>query len=392
MNFIRVLLAGGVLLAASPSRAVYAPVPEQDQGKSLVLSLKSGLSYDTNIFGVAAKNVESSVFHVAPKAAYSASLTAQTFLSASYQLTLDHFDNRPGEKTLDGHELFARIAHAFVPGTTLDVVDIFQATRNPESLLNGLPVNTDQSNKRNELNATFTTAPTPKTGVTVKARTVNFDFRNATLGRSLDRAENTYGVSGNYAVLPEVKAVGEYRHQDVFYRKVGETKNKHSDYLMAGVDYAFARKVSASARLGAEWRDRDAEKNSSSPYAELSAKYEYADQSFLSGGYVFTLEETSDTARFTDSKVNRLFVSVQHRVTPLIVASGSISYESAVLQGRRGLSNVDEDTTRAGGAVTYLPTKNWAITANYDIDRVGSDDRVRELVRHRVGISASYSF
>eukprot|EP01035_Chromulina_nebulosa_P046301 gene46301-62714_t len=87
MIFLRVLLAGGLLLAALPARAVYAPVPEQDQGKNLVVTLKAGLFYDTNLFGAAARNVESSVAQFAPKIAYNASLTSQTFASASYQVT-----------------------------------------------------------------------------------------------------------------------------------------------------------------------------------------------------------------------------------------------------------------------------------------------------------------
>eukprot|EP01031_Cornospumella_fuschlensis_P009072 gene9072-11145_t len=109
---------------------------------------------------------------------------------------------------------------------------------------------------------------------------------------------------------------------------------------------------------------------------------------------MFTLEETSDTARFTDSKVNRVFASVQHRVTPLIVASGSLTFESTVLHGRRSSAqvNIDEKTTRGGAALTYLPTKNWTVSASYDVDRVTSGDRAREMVRHRVGVSASYSF
>ena len=392
MNLLRVIFAGSFVIAASAVRAVYAPVPEQDQGKNLVLSLKSGFSYDTNVFGSAVMNVESSVFHFAPKADYSASLNSQYFVSLSYQLTIDHFDNRPGDKTLDGHEINARFARAFSPDTTLDLIDSFQVTRNPESLLNGLPVNSDQSNNRNELIATFTTAPTAKIGLTVKARTVNFNYRDAALSRSLDRIENLFGVSGNYAILPEIKAVAEFRHQDVYYHKVGETKNKASDYLMAGADYAFAKKVSATARVGAEWRLRDAERATNSPYAEVSLKYSYTESSYLSGGYVFTMEETSNLAQFTDTKVNRVFVSVQHYLSALIVASGSVTYESSLLQGRRGRSNVDENTARFGGALSYLPTKNWIVSANYDLDKVRSVDRSRELLRHRVGVSANYSF
>lgn len=381
-----------MLWAAVPAQAVYAPVPAQEQGKSLVLSVRSGLSYDTNLFGAAAKNVESSVFQIAPKAAYNASLTDQTFLALSYQLTLDHFDNRPGDKTLDSHEVSARVAHAFSAATNLDVLEVFQASRNPESLLSGAPINSDQSNNRNEVNVTIFTAPTAKTGLTGKARTANTDFRDAVLSRSLDRTENLFGVSGSYAVLPEVKAVAEARHQDVFYRKLGEAKNKASDYLMAGLDYAFAKKFTASARVGSEWRRRDAERSTTSPYAEVSVKYDYTESSFLSGGFMSTLEETSDTARFTDSNVNRVFVNVQHHLTALIAVSGSFTYEAAVLQGRRGVSDIDEDTVRAGAALSYLPTKNWTVSASYDLDHVTSGDRAREMVRHRAGVSAGYAF
>lgn len=392
MNLLRVFLVAGLLLAANPARAVYAPVPEQDQGKSLVVTLRSGLSYDTNIFGAATRNVESGVFTLAPKVAYNASVTANTFVSTSYQLTLDHFENRPGDQLLDSHEVTARAAHAFSSVSTLDVLDVFTATRNPESLLSGLPLNADQSNNRNELNGTFSTAPTPKSNITVKARNVIYDYRDATLGRSLDRIENLYGLSGSYAVLPEVKAVGELRRQDVFYRKLGEVKNKTSDYLMGGVDYALAKKLSATGRLGAEWRHRDAERSTTTPTAEFSLKYDYTETSFVSAGFMYTLEETSDPARYTDTKVRRVFASVQHHLTALIVASGSLTYEPSVLQGRRGTTNVDEKTTRAGVALTYLPTKAWVVSAHYDVDDVNSGERARDMTRHRVGVSATFSF
>lgn len=392
MNFLRVLLAGGVVLTVLPLHAVYAPVPEQEQGKSLVFSLKSGLLYDTNLFAASSTNVESSVFQFIPKAAYNASVTDQTFVSASYQLTLEHFDNRPGDKTLDSHEAMARVAHSFSPGTTLDVLDVFSVSRNPESLLNGLPVNSDQSLNRNELNLNLTTTPTAKAALVAKARSVSIDYRDSTVGRGLDRFENIYGVSGSYAFLPEVKGVAEVRHQDVYYKKLGEIRNKSSNYLMAGADYAVARKLTASGRLGAEWRHREAERSSTSPYAELSLKYDYTQDSFVSGGYTYALEESSDSTRFNDSKVNRAFASVQHHLTALIVASGSVTYESSVLQGRRGESNIDENTFRSGAALSYLPTKNWLVSASYDYDRINSDDHGREFVRHRVGVSASYSF
>lgn len=391
IHFTRALIVGG-FFAALPLQAVYAPIPEQEQGKDLTFSARVGISHDSNLFGSARGSVGSTIFSVSPRVSYNASLTDQTFLSAGYALTLDQFDNRPGDKLLDSHDANVRIAHAFSKTTTIDVNDSYTISRNPEALLAGVPLNPDQSFQRNQLDGRFVTPLSPKSSATLKARSVYYKYRDGALGRSLDRIENLYGVAGDYAVLPEVKAVGEYRHQDVYYRKQGETKNKNSDYLMGGVDYAVARKMSLSSRLGVEWRERSGERDTTAPYAEFSAKYDYAEKSFVLGGFAYTFDETSDTARFNDSKVRRFFVNVQHSVTALIVASGSVNYEPSTLQGRRTVSNVQEKTTRLGGALSYLPTKNWIISASVDYDRVRSEDALRKMERKRAALSAVFTF
>ena len=400
ITFLRALTLGGLTLAL-PLRAVYAPIPEPEQGKDLMITVKGAVSYDTNLFGAATDAIESTIFTLAPRVTYQASVTDQTFMSAAYGLTLDQFTKRPGDKLLDSHDATLRVAHAFSKSTTLDVLDSVSIARNPESLLTGLPpnpdgtpqTNPDQSVRRNQLDGRLTTPLTAKAGLTVKARSSYYDyFRNAALGRSLDRVENLYGLAGDYAVLPEIKAVAEYRHQDVFYRKLGETKNKSSDYVMGGVDYNVAKKLSLSSRLGVEWRQRKAEEDATSPFAEVSGKYNYTERSFLIAGYAYTLEETSDTFRFNDSQVHRMFANVQHAVTALIVASGSLTYEPATLQGRRTQRDLEEDTIRVGGAVSYLPTKNWTVSASYDYDRVDSDDALRNMRRERIALSAIYTF
>jgi predicted porin len=226
----------------------------------------------------------------------------------------------------------------------------------------------------------------------VKARNVYYHYRNAVLGRSLDRVENLYGLAGDYVASPALKLVGEYRHQDVYYQKQGETKDKNSDFLMAGADYDIARKLTTSGRVGVEWRRRSTERSTTSPYVELSGKYDYADGSFITGGYTYTLEESSDTSRFTDTKVDRVFANVQHTITPLLIASGSLTYESSILQGRRTFANISEDTIRGGLALSYLPNKHWTISGSYDDDHVTSDEAARKLDRERVALSAAYTF
>ncbi len=387
----RAFVLGGIL-AAVPLWAVYAPIPEREQGKDFSVTAKAGVSYDSNLFGAASRGIGSTIFSFSPHLAYNASVTDQTFMAATYGLTLDKFDNRPGEKLLSSHEANLRLAHAFSKATTLDVNDMFMLSRNPESLLAGVPLNPDQSFSRNQLDARFDTPLAAKTSANIKARSVYYKYRNGALGRGLDRTENLYGLAGDYAILPEFKGVAEYRHQDVFYRKVGESKNKSSEFLMGGFEYAIARKLALNTRLGVEWRSRAAERGTSAPFAEFSAKYDYAEKSFLTGGFGYNLEETSDTQRFNDTKIKRAFVNVQHSVTALIVASASVSFEPSTLQGRRGISNVDERTVRTGGALSYLPSKNWTISGSADYDRTRSDEGTRNLSRKRVGLSASYSF
>ncbi|MBC7366268.1 MAG: outer membrane beta-barrel protein [Undibacterium sp.] len=393
MKIPRVIgLLGLALLASLFGRAAYAPTPISDSGKDLTLSLTAGVTRDSNLFGSSTGEIETTVYHVEPKVAYEASVTDQTFVTAYYQLTVDYFDNRPGEKTLYSHNVLARVAHAFSPVTNFSLTDAFVVAKNPESLLAGIPINTDQSYQRNQFDALFATAPTKKTNVTVKARSIYYDYRSASLGRSLDRTENLYGLVGDLAVLPEVKAVAEYRHQDVTYRSASDNKDKHSDFFLAGADYAAGPKLSASTRLGFEFRRRSGERSETSPYAEFSGKYGYAKRSFVSAGYVHTLEESSDVVRFTDTQINRFFVNAQHPLSSRIVASGSLSYEPSKLQGRRGRADLDETTTRFGAALTYLAARNWSVAASYDYDNIDSDDAARGQVRQRVGVSATYAF
>jgi hypothetical protein len=204
--------------------------------------------------------------------------------------------------------------------------------------------------------------------------------------------ELLYGLSAARNILPEVKATAEFRRQEVNYRSGGGTKNKQSNLLIGGFDYAMARKFTATGRFGYEWRQRSGAPDDTAPYVELSGKYDYAQSSYLTGGFIHAFEESSNIAAFTDTKVSRFFVNVQHALSALIVASGSVTYEPSTLQGRGAQVDVDERTTRFGLALTYLPTRNWSISGTFDNDRVSSDLGSRSLSRRRYGISAAYSF
>mgnify|MGYP003625083122 CR=1 FL=1 len=392
MKLTRIFSLLGVVAMVQPLWAVYAPIPEQEQGKKFSVLVRAGISQDSNIFGSASSEIDSVVYSFSPTLSVNTSLTDQTFFTGSYMLALDHFTDRPGDKTLDSHTFMVRLAHAFSADSNIDLINTFNATRNPESTLAGVPINTDQSFKRNQFDGRFSSKLGHKMDGVVKFRTVFYSYDNATLASNIDRTENLYGVELGHQILPEVRLSGEYRHQTISYDSSGATKDKTSDFVIGGLDYQVAKKTSLTGRLGYEWRDRASEKSSSAPYVELSAKYDYAERSYIASGYIYTFEEASNTALYNDTKVSRFFVNVQHAVSALIVASGSINYEPSSLQGRRGVTDVDETITRFGLALTYLLNQNWTISGTYDHDKVKSDDPARGMKRDRFGINVALSF
>ncbi|MES1168878.1 MAG: outer membrane beta-barrel protein, partial [Oleiharenicola lentus] len=165
-----------------------------------------------------------------------------------------------------------------------------------------------------------------------------------------------------------------------------------SHFLMGGFDYSPGKQLLVSGRAGFEDRSRDSQPDTTVPYVELTSRYTYGEGSFLAAGYSYTIEEPSDTNRFNDSKVSRLFLNLQHRLTGAFTASGSLTYAPSQLQGRGAQADIDETTTRFGLGLTWQPNKNWAVSGTYDLDNIDSDDANRGQSRDRFGVSANFTF
>lgn len=390
-TILRTFLAAAALPALA--FAVYAPIPEQEQGKALSYRLGASTYHDSNIFGGASGEIDSMVYNLNAAISYNGSVSDQTFASASYDISNDHIVDRPGKKNLTSHSLAARVAHSFAQDTSLDLSAAYNIAKNPQSLLAGTPLNTDQSFKRAQLDGRYTTSAGAKTGVVVKYRYINYAYDTASLATDLDRDENLAGLEVSYAYLPETKLVAEYRHQTIGYDTANAAKDKTSDFFMAGFDYNPGKEIMFSGRAGIEDRSRDIGSDTTAPYVELSSRYAYAEGSFLAAGYVHTIEEPSDVDRFTDTQVNRFFVNLQHQLSGAFTASGSLTYEPSELQGRPGVNvDVEEKTTRLGLALSWRPNKNWTVIGSYDYDDVNSDDVNRGQNRDRLGVSARFTF
>jgi hypothetical protein len=376
--------------------AVYAPIPEQEQGKALSYRLGASTYYDSNIFGAATGEIDSMVYNFSGAISYNGSIDDQTFASGSYELSNDYVEDRPGSKNLTSHNLTGRLAHAFAQDTNIDLSGAYSIAKNPQSLLaTGAPLNTDQSFKRAQLDARYTTAAGAKIGVVAKYRFINLAYDSASLSADLDRSENLLGLEVNYAYLPETKLVAEYRYQTVGYDTDASFKDKTSHYFMGGFDYNPGKQLLVSGRAGLENRERESGSDTTAPYIELSSRYTYTEGSYLAVGYSYSFEEPSDVDRFTDNQVNRLFANVQHQLSGAFTASGSLTYEPSQLQGRPGPTgsvDIEETTTRLGLALSWRPNKNWTLTGTYDYDDVSSDDANRSQNRDRLGIAARLTF
>lgn len=392
MRQLRIFLLGSSLAFCAIARGVYAPIPEEEKGKGLTLSLITGITYNNNIFGSPTDPVASVVYEVSPKVDFNSSLSQLTFFSATFQPRLDYFGNRPGSKALYSQDVGARIAHSFSPLSVVDVSDAFAYDQDPQVLLNGVPVNTNQTLESNQLNAKYTFAPAERLGLALKTRIMYYDYVDDVIGDQLNRFENLYGLEFDYSLLPELKLAGEYRHLDVDYRNDPSENDKHSDFLMAGFDYKVGPRLTASFRVGGEYTHRDSLSTETTPYVEFAWKYDYAQNSFISAGYTYDLEETSNPFLFSDEKVNRVFVNLQHAFTGLIVGSAAFDYEPATLLGRNAEANLSEDTTHAGAAVTYLPSRSWKVSLTYDYDYVESGISSRGLNRSQAGVRAVVAF
>jgi hypothetical protein len=389
-TFLRLALPLSVV--PSLAFAVYAPIPEQEQGKAITVRVGASIYNDSNIFGAATNEIDSMVYNVSARLTYNGSLSDQTFATGSYEVSNDHVVDRPGDRNLVNHSLMARVAHSFSTASNLDVTAYYRVVENPESLLSGVPLSTEQSYRSTQVDARFTTVAGPKTTVTTKYRFIDFNYESAALGHELDRAENLFGVEAAYALLPETKLIGEYRFQSIGYDRDGNFKDKDSHFLMVGADYASSRQLTLSGRVGFEDRKRDSAPDTTTPYVELTGRYLYGENSFVSAGYVYTMEESSDVSRFLDTKVNRVFTNVQHRLTGTLTASGSITYSPSQLQGRGAQSDIDEDIVRFGLGLAWQPNKNLTVALNYDRDEVASHDAFRDQSRNRYGVSAHFTF
>ncbi len=393
-----VLALASVTLLPAVVQAVYAPIPAIEQQNPFTVALQAGVGFDSNVLSTPDTApftaIDSAYFSFTPTFKYNGHLfgSDQTLLGVFYAPEFYQYDDRGigGDKSLLNQRFGASLDHAFNDNLRLRLDDQFSYIQNPATALTlGIPF-LNQSYNLNVLNGRLSYDINSRNAVVGKYRNSWYDYTKAPLSNGLDRTENLVGAEYRYKNSANSAIVGEYRFQDVSYRKaVGSDST--SNFLLAGYDHEVNNKLSYQSRIGVEFRDHDTNGNDTNPYGELTAAYEYAPGSSLSGGISYRTAESSSIGNHLNQQNAGVFLNLSHAFSGTVTGSANISYEHGKLEDAV-LADINENTIRAGLGVTWTFAERWEAIATYDYDNVSSDSAVREYERHRVLLSTRYTF
>ncbi len=371
---------------------VYAPIPVQEQGKAIILNLESGFHFDNNVLGSPDNEIDSSVFTVSPGIKYNASIEEQTFLEASYGLNALFYSDRPTEDKLYNHMFNVKLSHTFSPALIVEVSDALSFIDSPASFLQGLPLQTDQSNDINQFDFRLLSELNQRTSLAIKYRNLNFAYDDALVAPVLDRNDNQFGVQVGYKWVPETSFVFEYRFQDRAWDTDGSLKDSDSNFFLVGADWFPNSELQISGRIGVDDRNQAIGTGDTNFFGDLTGVYKYNTDSFVAFSLTYETLETSAPIQFSGEETISFLINIQHALTSKIFLGGSIYYDSADLIRQSAAADITDNTVRLGLNAIYQPTQNWSIIFSYDFDDTGSDDDFRTETRSRVGISARYTF
>ena len=255
-----------------PSWGVYAPIPSQETGSVLTVSVEGGVHFDSNILGTPDNEIDSMVFTVSPQIKYNVSLAEQSFLTAHYKLGGFFYEQRPSDDTLFNHELYGKLSHTFSPSTFLDISESFSIIDNPESFLDGL-LQTNQSFNQNIFNIRFRAEVTEALSLTAKYRNTNFSYDDASIAESLDRNDHLLGLEAGWKLLPDTSVVVEYRYEDLGYDADGNLKDSDSSFFLFGADYQPSPTFLTNGRFGVQDRNRSIGTSNTNFYAEFTVLF-----------------------------------------------------------------------------------------------------------------------
>ncbi len=407
--------------------------------KPLTLSLGLKGFYDDNIFTRPSKpeKVDSFGLQVIPGISYKVSNGA-TSVSIGYTLDAKWYERRSRDSVDStgtvsqkadpwdySHYIKANIKHKASDTLSFEAGDSFAITREPQELLSGQVARSKADALINNASLKGDIGLSDSFGLAVAYRNNLYDYSDPGYKVALNRMENVPSIDLRYKINPSLYGVLGYRYSDVAFDKNGiiltdsrgvtiysDARNWSSHFVYAGADWQASPVLSFAVRAGGEFTDfanvekyhLSDSKSDTSPYADVSAKWQFAKDSYLNGGLRHQLNATdalyptvtdTSTSIVQNQESTLLYAVVAHNLTPALRVSANGQYQNAVFKGG-SFDKKSEDFYSVGLSLSYALNSYLSAEASYFYDKLATESdsalSSRGYSRNRVflGIRASY--
>jgi hypothetical protein len=388
--------------------------------------------YDDNINSTPNKT-DSFGVEISPAATFAFS-TEQTTLNLGYVYSAKWYDKEQNgaDSHWDQQHIFnASMIHAFNEKDQLSVSDSFVIGQEPDVLRANNTFSTFQFvpgyNIRNYGVVTLDGKITRQLGYEVGYDNTYYNYADdtqpdlatrpfvASTGGVLNRIEQGIHAEGRWEFSPETFGVGGFRYHQASYtadqiiaiddntgaQPTSDQRNSRFYTPYVGVIHTFTPELSGSVNVGASYADYYNDPTASanwSPYVNLSVKYNYGPESYISAGFSQDRNATDITAINTagqitlDQESSVVFATINHRITPKVYGNLTGQFQNSVFNG----GTVDGDAEQyylVGLELEYRFNPCFSAHAGYNYDKLVAPSSLgQSFNRNRVyvGVTASY--
>ena len=386
-------------------------------------------NYATSSKGIAGTNDIRDSFGVTIRPSISYSLPLDnTSLGLQYTFGATWYEDRSKINTLNdawdkSHELAGFLNHSFSDRTSLDVMNSFVISQEPELLQSGplaVPFRTEGDNIRNHGEITFNGTLTKQFKYVLGYQNTYYDYDNSggtaalpSLSAILDRFEHRGVGKLLWQAAPKSVLSLGYTYSQVDYTSdepirviplgLSEIRNNRGHAVHFGLDQNFSKELLLSLLVGAQRTEYSDPLNpeSTSPYISANLRYTYRPGSTFTIGYTHSRSQTDVLSPIlvgpnlgqlaTDAESAVIYASIQHRFNAKL--SGVVQAQLQNSEFNGGRVDGQKDTfVDISGSLHYRFNPHLTGEVGYSFSQLSSDILGRDYDRNRIylGLTATY--
>jgi len=391
--------------AAGVQAANIADLRPSETSKPWSVSASLRAFYDDN-WNTANKNLpvgpqESFGIEVKPGASFYYLPNEQTYLGVAYVYSMKWFESRKDHSIDQSHELTLKADHRFSERFRINFNDSLVYSQEPDVIeptgASSSFARANQNVFRNRAAVKLNSQITERVELESGYQNIYYDYRDPLYSPVLDRDEHIIWLDGIYHLQEHLAALVGYQLHYFDYLHTGKSLDDnvgHSIYV--GGRKSVSSQLNVEGKVGVQfthYMHHISNKNSTDPYVDASASYEYLPGSSIKVGVMVTRVAT-DIQGATDQESEAVYAQLSHRITPSMTASvlGQFQHNTLHAPGIVGLDNTKDNDLLLGINLEYKLNNNLSAEAGYNFDRLDADIPFRSYTRNRVyaGIRASY--